>query len=114
MRVRFKGNRDDLTRGNIYRVIGIEGDWYRIMNDHGQPYLYDPALFRVVDSTEPPEWRSAIGQEGERYAYPPALGKSGFFEDYFDGDRKVMATLHEYLAGRHELPGTRRRRRAIG
>jgi hypothetical protein len=88
----------DLTVGNLYRVIGIEADDHRIMNDDGRPYLYPPNLFAVVDAHEPKNWQSTFGPEGERYAYPPELARRGFFEDYFEGDRRVMATLHAYLA----------------
>lgn len=86
-----------LTPGNVYRVIGIEADQYRIMNDVGRPYLYDPRLFRIVDPAEPRDWVSTFGEEGERYAYPPPLAKPGFFEDYFDGKRKALSVLHAYL-----------------
>ena len=34
----------DLTPGQPYVVIGIEGDEFRILNDAGKPYLYPPGL----------------------------------------------------------------------
>lgn len=101
MKVCFRNGKSrfrDLTPGNVYRVIGIEADEYRLMNDHGRPYLYPPRLFAVVDPSEPGDWRTWYGDDRERYSYPPQLSAPGFFEDYFDGDRKVMATLHAYLA----------------
>src|SRR5271163_4342237 len=106
MKVRFKNARSkfrDLTPGNVYRVIGIEADQYRIMNDVGRPYLYPPAAFQVVDAKEPRGWRVWHGDDGEKYAYPPELGQPGFFEDYFDGNRKAMATLHRYLGALHAI-----------
>jgi hypothetical protein len=87
----------DLTLGNIYRVIGIEADDYRIINDEGQPYLYPPDLFSIVDATEPDDWITDYGEDGERYAYPPELHDVGFFEDYFDGDPKAITTLRLYV-----------------
>ena len=40
----------DLTPGQLYVVIGIEGDELRILNDAGRPYLYPPGLFKVLDA----------------------------------------------------------------
>jgi hypothetical protein len=90
----------DLTRGNLYNVIGIEAYDLRIMNDHGQPYLYPRALFEVVSAARPREWKTIYGEEGEEYAYPPELSRPGFFESYFDYDRRAIATLRHYLARR--------------
>ncbi len=88
----------DLTPGNIYRVIGIEADDFRIMNDLGMPYLYPTDLFLMIDPDEPNDWETEFGEDGERYSYPKQLGSVGFFEDYFDGDREATLTLHRYLA----------------
>ena len=90
----------DLTAGNVYRVIGIEADDYRLMNDEGLPYLYSASEFLVVDPSEPAEWHTVYGAEGERYSYPPELGDPGFFEDYFDGKPECVARLRRYLAER--------------
>lgn len=111
MKVRFKQGRSkytDLTPGNIYRVIGIEADHYRLMNDFGQPYLYLPRFFKRVDASIPSEWQTVRGEDGERYSYPAELMRPGFFEDYFDGNRKAMATLHRYLASTMTNPSRRR------
>ena len=34
-----------------------------------------------------------IGDDGERYSYPPPLNKPGFFEDFFDQKAKAVATF---------------------
>lgn len=39
----------------------------------------------MVDATEPGFWVSERGDDGERYAYPGAWARVGFFEDYHDG-----------------------------
>lgn len=88
----------DLTLGNTYHIIGIEADEFRIINDEGQPYLYPPTLFSIVDENEPTDWVTEYGEDGERYAYPPELGQVGFFEDYFDGDAKTIVVFRQYLA----------------
>jgi hypothetical protein len=82
-----------LTPGQLYPVIGIEADDYRIIDDDGRPFLYDPALFEIIDPREPSDWVSELGEEGERYAYPAPLNRRGFFEDYHDGDPKAVSTF---------------------
>jgi len=93
----------DLTVGNIYHVIGIEADDFRIINDEGLPYVHSHSLFMVVDKSESEDWITEYGEEGERYSYPPELNESGFFEDYFDGDQKAVATFRHYLAKQRAL-----------
>jgi hypothetical protein len=34
-----------------------------------------------------------LGEDNERYAYPPLLNSVGFFEDYFDGKPEAVATF---------------------
>ncbi|MBI4640414.1 MAG: hypothetical protein HY731_06950 [Candidatus Tectomicrobia bacterium] len=83
----------DLTPGQPYVAIGIEADEYRLLNDHGRPYLYPQGLFEIVDPREPTDWISEVGEEGERYAYPSPLNAVGFFEDFFDDDEEAVATF---------------------
>jgi hypothetical protein len=83
----------DLTFGQPYVVIGVEADEFRILNDAGNPFLYPPSLFAVVDAREPADWVSEEGEDGERYAYPPPLNEPGFFEDFFDRKAKAVATF---------------------
>jgi hypothetical protein len=83
----------DLTPNQPYLVIGIEADDFRVLNDQGRPYLYPPELFEVVDPHEPTDWDSEVGEDGERYAYPPPLNQVGFFEDFFDDQRQAVATF---------------------
>ena len=83
----------DLTFGQRYVVIGIEADEFRILNNAGNPFLYPPRIFTVVDAREPVDWVNEKGDDGERYAYPPALNKPGFFEDFFDRKARAVATF---------------------
>ena len=80
----------DLSADRPYVVIGIEADDFRILNDHGRPFLYPARLFEVVDRREPADWISEIGEDGERYAYPAALNAAGFFEDFFEGESRAV------------------------
>jgi hypothetical protein len=83
----------DLTPSQPYAVIGIEANDLRILNDAGRPYLYPQRLFAVVDPREPADWVTELGDDRERYAYPPLLNKPGFFEDFFDERPKAIAAF---------------------
>ncbi len=80
-----------LTIGQVYIVIGIEADDYRIVNDHNDPCLYDPTCFELIDATEPEFWECETVAEGERYCYPHEFSQPGFFEDYHDGVPEVVS-----------------------
>jgi hypothetical protein len=83
----------DLSPGRPYVVIGIEANDFRLLNDQGRPFLYPARLFRIIDRREPDNWVSAVGEEGERYAYPAPLNSVGFFEDFFDGHKRAVRTF---------------------
>ena len=83
----------DLTPDRPYVVIGIEADHLRMLNDDGRPFLYPARLFRIIDRREPEDWISEIGDEGERYAYAPPLNGVGFFEDFFEGNKRAVRTF---------------------
>jgi hypothetical protein len=96
---------DSLTLGREYDVLGIEADSYRILDDTKEPYLYEPEYFRVVETCEPDFWICALGEDGERYAYPREWGNPGFFEDYFDqveAIRDQFWSVHARLYQRKE------------
>lgn len=52
MRVKYIGETEFLvlTHGKVYDVISIEKDWYRIVDDSGEDYLYPPKYFEVIES----------------------------------------------------------------
>lgn len=106
VKLRRKSSRyPDLTPGQQYLVIGIEADDFRILNDKGRPYLYPRNLFKLVDPHEPADWLTEFGEDGERYAYPPPLNHSGFFEDFFDGKPAAVATFWGVVNQRLALVG---------
>lgn len=51
MKVKFKGKTEFLilTHNKIYEVLSIEREWYRIVDDSGDDYLYPPNLFEIVE-----------------------------------------------------------------
>jgi hypothetical protein len=83
----------DLTPGQSYVVIGIEAGDLRILNDAGRPYLYPCRIFQLLDPREPCDWVEEVGEDRERYAYPPPLNRPGFFEDFFDQKPKAVRTF---------------------
>jgi hypothetical protein len=94
----------DSAFGQPYVVIGIEADEFRILNDSGRPFLYSPKVFALVDATEPDDWVTEFGDDGERYSYPRPLNKPGFFEDLFDQKTKAVATFWRVV--NHRLAAT--------
>ena len=98
VRQRRKNSRyRDLTTGQPYVVIGVEGDDFRILNDAGRRYLYPAGMFQVVDAHEPHDWVTEYGDDGERYAYPAPWNGPGFFEDFLDERPKVTKTFWRVL-----------------
>lgn len=51
MKVKFIGKTSPLmlTNGKVYDVIRIEKEWYRIIDDSGEDYLYPPNIFSIVN-----------------------------------------------------------------
>ena len=99
---------ESLTVGREYTVVGIEADDYRIVDDTGEPHLFNAPCFEATDLTEPPFWECEIGEEGERYCYPKEFGQPGFFEDYFDGDEATRSRFWALHAQLYESTEPRR------
>jgi len=89
-----------LTPRRLYEVIGIAADFIRIIDDEAEPVLFPCEWFIVVDASEPADWVTSYGEEGERYAYPPELGGVGFFEDWHDGVESARQTFRDFLTRR--------------
>ena len=51
MKVRWKGKTEFLvlTHDKGYEVISIEKEWYRIVDDSGEEYLYPPEKFEIIE-----------------------------------------------------------------
>lgn len=52
LKIKYIGETDFLvlTHNIMYDVISIEKEWYRIIDDSGEDYLYPPELFEIVES----------------------------------------------------------------
>jgi hypothetical protein len=97
MKASPKKQLNNLIQGKPYLVIGIEADSFRIIDETGEPYLYDPSTFDIIDPKEPDFWESEIGGDGERYSYPKEWIRPSFFEDYFDNEPLAKKTFIEVL-----------------
>lgn len=86
-------------------LSGIEADHYRLLNDCGEPVLFDPERFDIIDVVEPSFWVSDFGDDGERYAYPPAWRTPGYFEDWHDSVGVVRQMFEGELAVWYPLTG---------
>lgn len=100
----------NLEPNKTYVVIGIDCDYYRIVNEIGEPILYPKNLFEVIDPLIPESWiREEYGPD-EYYINPPELSKSGFYEDLFNNDSEAMRIFEKYLLAteiirnRHDKP----------
>ena len=51
LKVRYIAHLDDidLTEGAIYKVLSVEKNWYRIVDDSDDDYLYPPDLFEIIE-----------------------------------------------------------------
>ena len=87
-----------LTWGRVYRVIGIESDYYRIVDDQGMPVLFPPDWFNIIDDEEPKCWITSYSEDGDRYSYPNELNAVGFFEDWHNEDAEARRVFREYLS----------------
>lgn len=87
-----------ITPGNLYVVIGIDFEDYRVIDDSGEPYLFRHGMFDVIDDSIPEEWVKSFGEDiFEFYIDPPGLDQPGFYEDYFDGDPKAVLVFREFV-----------------
>lgn len=50
-KVRWRGQTEwlMLTHGQIYTVLSVEREWFRVIDDSGEDYLYPPDAFEIVD-----------------------------------------------------------------
>lgn len=51
MNVKYIGKTEPhtLTNGELYEVLSIEKEWYRIIDKSGEDYLYPPEEFEIIE-----------------------------------------------------------------
>ena len=54
MIVKYIGKDDPLSlrKDKEYQVLSIERDWYRIIDETDEDYLYPPQWFQIVDESD--------------------------------------------------------------
>lgn len=54
MKVKYHGESSPigLIDGKIYDVVSIEKDWYRIVDETHDDYLYPPECFEIVEPND--------------------------------------------------------------
>ena len=87
----------NLTPKCTYSVIGIDFEFYRIVDDKNEPTLYPKTLFDIVDLKYPETWVKSDYGDGEWYIDPPELSREYFYEDYFDGVAEAVSVYNCYL-----------------
>lgn len=102
MRVRCISNRcrdgrtAALSVGESYEVLGIEADYFRVIDDTGDPVLFEPSLFERLDDTRPAEWTCEF-DEGVEYAGPAEFARPGFWEAFHEHDAEARSVYSRYL-----------------
>lgn len=87
---------EKLTIGKIYDVIGLEGEYYRIINDSNEPILYTKELFEIIDSNIPADWIETKFDD-EIFVEPIETSKPGFYEDFFDDEPNAVQIYNMLL-----------------
>lgn len=90
-----EGSHLTLTIGKLYFVIGLEGNYYRIVDDMGEPLLFHQDLFDVIEPNIPNDWITK-NEDGETFITPPELSEQYFYEDYFDGVKDVVEIFEKF------------------
>ena len=103
MKVKLINNTNNLTLNREYLVLGIEANYFRLINDEGKPYLYNPDLFVISESQYPTFWKCNEGEDNEKYCYPNEWCEPGFFEDYFDNIESAVKIFNQILHQKYGL-----------
>ena len=114
MRVRA---RDDLAmsglrRGKEYVVLGLDDQYFRVLNNEEEPVLFPRSAFIVLDDHVPEDWVWRRYSDGQFLANPPEMASRGFYDAFFDRKKWALTALAGYLkrAGIKREPRSRRQR----
>lgn len=88
-----------LTAEQEFFVLGVDSEFYRVINRSGEPILYPKKLFRVLDDLVPAGWHFREYEDGEYFLEPASTQRAGFYEDWHgsDGDLAAQATARRTL-----------------
>jgi len=91
----------DLTLGNIYNILAVDIDSYRIIGNRGFPYLYDKRRFEVIDDKLDNEWEKTVTESG-RILYNPKEFKEHLLSKYFDQNIRAINIFNRYVKKKFE------------
>lgn len=86
---------NNFTIGNFYHVLGVEDEYYRLLDDNLSPVLIEKKLFENKEHI-PSNWIKKIDDD-EVSIYPIELSEQFFFEDFFNKDPEKVAIFNDYL-----------------
>ena len=54
MKVRYIGRSDELycIHGKVYEKVGESNGYWKVVDESGEDYLYDPKVFEIVEDGE--------------------------------------------------------------
>ena len=104
MKIKLKDNHNifALNSQKVYDVLCIEENDYRIINNMGDPVLYEISIFELYDTCVPHNWvieiDSSINTDNTIiYLGPEIFNAQYFFEDFFDGDIIIQNMFLKYI-----------------
>ena len=109
MKVRLKrgATEEDVHLGpwlrvhTVYIVISVEPYGsdrvgFRLVSENSKtPALFSAELFDVCDHRIPPSWRILGVYRGTLELGPEEFARQAFWEDFFDGEPKALASYRE-------------------
>jgi hypothetical protein len=78
--------------GELYFVVEISDEDYRVVNNMGAPVLYPKCIFTVLDAAIPPGWQFTEYADHEYHLSPICASMPGFYESFFFSDGDISAT----------------------
>lgn len=82
---------------SIYSVIGIDDEFFRVIDENGDPALYPKELFTVIDPTIPDTWCKRYSKYGGYYIDPPEFSGNEFYDDFFEGVENSIMSFKKFI-----------------
>ena len=92
-----------ISTSEEYFVIEVDEDYFRIIDDLGEPILYPKDVFEVVDPPLPPAWQFLEYPDGEYHLGPTKTLVRGLYEDFFGSEGNRVAQAQAQQAVREVL-----------
>ena len=85
-----------LRQNNDYPVIEIFDDYYRIVDELGDPILYPKNYFIDCEIPLPDGWLCRHDEYGESQLCPPEFSQRAFFDFHSEGDPEMIRKFREF------------------